>query len=101
MNTVTSHDWTEDFSLENGNYSNICCYCGEIFQGQHRRVYCKLCAKFDETNSALNLAKKFHDIYERLAPSFGYKTRPDTKEFNPDSPNGQLMIAVCKEILSQ
>jgi hypothetical protein len=44
------------------------------------------------------LARKFHDIYERLAPDFGYETRSDTREFDPESPNGGLMIAVCSEI---
>ena len=47
------------------------------------------------------LAKQFHDIYERLAPSFGYVPRSDTQIFDPTSPSGQLMIAVCKEILGQ
>lgn len=36
-------DWPEDFSDENGNYSNTCMYCGESFQGYKRRVVCKLC----------------------------------------------------------
>lgn len=39
-------------------------------------------------------AREFHDAYERLAPQFGYETRPDTREFDPDSPNGRLMMAV-------
>ena len=46
----------------------------------------------------LELAIKFHEIYERLAPSFGYETRTETREFNPESANGKLMIAVCDEI---
>lgn len=46
----------------------------------------------------LEIAKKFHEIYERLAPNYGYETRADTKAFDPDSPNGQLMIAVCTEV---
>jgi hypothetical protein len=46
------------------------------------------------------IARQGHDIYERLAPKFGYKTRGDTKEFDPDSPNGKLMIAVYGEIRS-
>ena len=50
--------------------------------------------------SALELAKKFHETYERLAPLYGYQTRPVTREFDPDSPNGRLMVAVCQEILS-
>lgn len=49
----------------------------------------------------IEMAKLFHDTYERLAPSFGYQTRPDTKAFNPLSPNGKLMTAVCKEVCEQ
>lgn len=49
----------------------------------------------------VELAKKFHEAYERLAPSFGYVTRQDTKEFNPDSTNGKLMTVVCEEICTQ
>jgi len=45
------------------------------------------------------LARQFHDAYERLAPSFGYETRADTKQFDPESKNGRLMIAVCDVIL--
>lgn len=45
------------------------------------------------------LARKFHYTYEQLAPSFGYETRKDTKQFDPETANGKLMIAVCKEIL--
>lgn len=37
-------DWTEDFSLENGMYSNHCVACHEQFVGYKRRVVCKLCA---------------------------------------------------------
>lgn len=48
--------------------------------------------------SGIELAKLFHDTYERLAPQFGYETRPDTKAFSPSSPNGQLMTAVCQEV---
>ena len=50
---------------------------------------------------AHSLAIRFHDTYERLAPEFGYETRPDTKQFDPDPPNGRLMIAVCGELLPQ
>lgn len=41
------------------------------------------------------LARRFHETYERLAPQFGYETRQDTREFDPTSKNGRLMIAVC------
>ena len=47
-----------------------------------------------------HLARKFHDTYERLAPEFGYETRPDTKTFDLTSANGRLMTAVCKELLN-
>jgi hypothetical protein len=46
----------------------------------------------------LEIAKQFHEVYERRAPEFGYETRPETKAFDADSPNGRLMIAVCQEI---
>ena len=45
------------------------------------------------------LAGMFHDAYEMLAPEYGYTTRPETRTFNPESPNGKLMIATCEAIL--
>jgi len=49
---------------------------------------------------AVQLARAFHDAYEELAPQFGYTTREDTRVFDPASPNGRLMIAVCARIAS-
>lgn len=49
--------------------------------------------------TALELATLFHDTYERRAPEFGYTTRPETRQFDPTTPNGRLMIAVCGRIL--
>lgn len=49
--------------------------------------------------TSLELATVFHETYERLAPLFGYETRPDTRQFDPESKNGRLMVAVCREIL--
>lgn len=49
----------------------------------------------------LYLATMFHEAYERLAPSFGYETRPDTRSFDPDSKNGRLMVATCAAILDR
>jgi len=46
-----------------------------------------------------DLAQLFHETYERLAPVFRYQTRPEPRQFNPESPNGQLMIAVAMELL--
>jgi len=51
-------------------------------------------------SEALQMAMIFHETYERLAPQFGYETRKETKEFDKDSPNGKLMIAVCEEVLN-
>jgi hypothetical protein len=48
----------------------------------------------------VELARLFHNAYERLAPSFGYETRPDTKAFDPQSPNGKLMTEVCRNVLA-
>lgn len=47
---------------------------------------------------AIKLAREFHDLYESLAPSFGYETRQDTKVFDPNSQNGRLMVAVCEKL---
>ena len=49
---------------------------------------------------AEQLAQKFHEAYERLAPSFGYETRKDSAKPWSEVPeqNKQLMIAVCAEL---
>jgi hypothetical protein len=47
----------------------------------------------------LDFAILFHETYERLAPSFGYETRPDTRAFDPESKNGRLMLAVMREVV--
>lgn len=46
------------------------------------------------------LAKAFHEVYERLAPSFGYETRKESSRPWAKVPekNRRLMIAVCKEV---
>jgi hypothetical protein len=52
--------------------------------------------------SAEELAKRFHEAYERLAPGFGYATRKASAvpwESVPEN-NRLLMIAVCAEILA-
>ena len=48
------------------------------------------------------LAKLFHETYERLAPSYNYETRKASAvpwEQVPDN-NKRLMIAVAAEVLS-
>lgn len=44
---------------------------------------------------AYRLARRFHEFYEQSAPAFGYETKKETKDFNPESPNGRLMAWVC------
>lgn len=44
-------------------------------------------------DDALKLARLFHENYEKLAPEYGYETRDETKDFDPSTANGQLMIA--------
>jgi hypothetical protein len=52
--------------------------------------------------AAEGLARRFHETYERLAPSFGYRTREASAKPWDEVPedNRHLMIAVCAEILS-
>jgi hypothetical protein len=51
---------------------------------------------------AARIARQFHFTYERLAPRFGYETRPETAvpwEDLPDE-NRKLMIAVVVDLLA-
>ena len=48
----------------------------------------------------LEITKKFHDIYEKLASEYTYETREDTKVFDINSNNGKLMYATVNEIVS-
>lgn len=66
----------------------------------HVKTYAVLPTRIDVVAADQAIAKEFHDIYERLAPSFGYETRQDTREFDPDSNNGRLMTAVCSTVCS-
>jgi hypothetical protein len=53
-------------------------------------------------DNAEALAQRFHETYERLAPSFGYETREASAKPWAQVPeqNRALMIAVCAEILA-
>ena len=48
----------------------------------------------------LEITKKFHDTYEKLASEYAYETREDTKTFDVNSNNGKLMYATINEIVS-
>lgn len=49
------------------------------------------------------LAKKFHELYERLAPNFGYETRKESAVAWENVPvkNKALMTEVCAHILTE
>lgn len=53
--------------------------------------------------TAEELAKLFHDTYERLAPSHGYDTRDESAVHwnNVPANNKALMIATAQEVLSE
>lgn len=47
------------------------------------------------------LARLFHETYERLAPDFGYETRPESAtawEQVPEN-NRRLMVATSAEVM--
>ena len=48
----------------------------------------------------LEITKKLHDTYEKLASEYTYETREDTKVFDINSNNGKLMYATVNEIVS-
>ena len=77
-----------------------------------RRRHCLLCNYRFTTRESLaskplsrseQLAIKFHQLYEELAPSFGYKTREASAKPWSEVPenNKQLMISVCSRILKE
>ena len=49
------------------------------------------------------IAQRFHEAYERLAPDFGYETRPESAVRWDEVPetNRELMIAVVAELREQ
>jgi len=53
-----------------------------------------------ERVAAERIAQKFHEVYERLAPQFGYVTRKESAKPWAEVPenNRNLMIAVCEEL---
>lgn len=50
-------------------------------------------------DEAIATARRFHETYEELAPLFGYTTRHDTRQFDHESPNGRLMVAVVRKVV--
>lgn len=52
---------------------------------------------------ALLVASSFHGHYERLAPEFGYATRPESAVAWADVPeaNRNLMVATARHVLTE
>ncbi len=53
--------------------------------------------------TAENLARRFHETYEVLAPNYGYKTREESRKPWADIPpnNRALMIATADVLLDE
>jgi hypothetical protein len=49
------------------------------------------------------LARTFHESYERLAPSFGYDTRDDSRQPWEQVPeqNRKLMVATAEAVITK
>ena len=76
-----------------GDSCSLCNQTQEEIENQKR--------KMRKIMTAEQLAQRFHETYERLAPDFGYKTREASAKPWAEVPenNRNLMVAVCKEIL--
>ena len=54
-------------------------------------------------SAAEQVARQFHETYERLAPDHGYRTRETSAKPWADVPdtNKRLMVAVVEELLAR
>ena len=75
-----------------------CAMCGK--HGDHRSG--KHFPKPSNADSVDELAEKFHECYERLAPQFNYETTQASRTdwANVPENNKKLMRAVCKEVVA-
>jgi hypothetical protein len=78
------------------------------FLGQHGRTLlaalASVCADGNpDGTDAVWLARRFHEVYEELAPTFGYTTRRDSAVPWDEVPreNRHLMIATCAVLLRE
>lgn len=69
MSELIDRDWSEDFAHENGNYSNRCVICGQLFNGHKRRVECKVC--MTEFAGVIREADIFLDTENDKVKSYG------------------------------
>jgi hypothetical protein len=91
--------------MTNKQQENTCTECngrGYLIRiPDEDKIPCPSCTQenMEERLTPEKLASLFHDTYEALAPVFGYETREDTRNFDLESKNGKLMVAVCKFII--
>lgn len=43
LTPISEKDWTEDVSMKNGNYKNLCRKCQGVFVCHKKRLICKVC----------------------------------------------------------
>jgi len=57
----------------------------------------------EEMHIAHDIAREFHETYERLAPSYGYETRKESAVPWEDVPeqNKSLMVGVVADLLDR
>jgi len=67
QHVVTEHDWPEDFSEENGNYTCTCISCGTFFIGYKRRIVCKYCACLGARHSKTALSPETREMLRAYA----------------------------------
>ena len=60
-------------------------------------------ASLRDVLTAENLAQRFYEVYEKLAPNFGYETRPESAKPWADVPanNRALMVATADVLLDE
>lgn len=64
-------NWTEDYQLENGNYTCFCRICNNTFIGYKRRVICKVCSnKEDKLDDSLNIVLDNKHEMQELGEKF-------------------------------
>jgi uncharacterized Zn finger protein (UPF0148 family) len=80
---------------------HCCCVCGAGLGADNGDGICCACDFSEGIMTAEQLARKFHETYERLAPEHGYETRKESARPWSEVPakNKALMVAVCAEIL--
>jgi len=82
------------------NYSYPCSCKGTGTQEQTMEEDLEMVQQERAVMTPEKLASLFHDTYETFAPVYGYETRKETRNFDLDSKNGKLMVAVCTFILN-